>query len=44
MQRGRFCPAGGLRDLYLFRDSRMLITILIVISVQIIGLFTENTP
>ncbi|GAA0335123.1 YeeE/YedE family protein [Morganella psychrotolerans] len=40
MQRGRFCLAGGLRDLYLFRDSRMLIAILIVISVQSIGLFT----
>ncbi|WP_368938956.1 YeeE/YedE family protein, partial [Morganella morganii] len=39
MQRGRFCLAGGLRDLYLFRDSRMLIAILIVISVQSIGLF-----
>ena len=39
MQRGRFCLAGGLRDLYLFRDSRILIAILIVISVQSIGLF-----
>ena len=39
MQRGRFCMAGGLRDLYLFRDSRMLIAILIVISIQSIGLF-----
>ncbi|HCM61263.1 MAG TPA: hypothetical protein DIT05_01785 [Morganella sp. (in: Bacteria)] len=43
MQRGRFCLAGGLRDLYLFRDSRMLIAILIVISVQSIGLFTFSS-
>ncbi|WP_066752877.1 YeeE/YedE family protein [Proteus myxofaciens] len=39
MQRGRFCMAGGLRDLYLFRDNRMLIAILIVISIQSAGLF-----
>ena len=39
MQRGRFCMAGGLRDLYLFRDTRMLIAILIVISIQSVGLF-----
>lgn len=39
MQRGRFCLAGGLRDLYLFCDSRMLIAILIVISVQSISHF-----
>lgn len=40
MQRGRFCMAGGLRDLYLFRDGRMFIAILIVISIQSVGLFT----
>lgn len=39
MQRGRFCMAGGLRDLYLFRDNRMLIAILIAISIQSVGLF-----
>lgn len=39
MQRGRFCMAGGLRDLYLFRDNRMFIAILIVISIQSAGLF-----
>ncbi|AKJ43567.1 YeeE/YedE family protein [Pragia fontium] len=39
MQRGRFCMAGGLRDLYLFRDSRMTIAILIIITLQSIGLF-----
>ena len=38
MQRGRFCMAGGLRDLYLFKDTRMLIAILIVISIQSLGL------
>lgn len=38
MQRGRFCMAGGLRDLYLFKDARMLIAILIVISIQSAGL------
>ncbi len=38
MQRGRFCMAGGLRDLYLFKDARMLIAILIVISIQSLGL------
>ncbi|XKD93402.1 YeeE/YedE thiosulfate transporter family protein [Morganella morganii] len=39
MQRGRFCLAGGLRDIYLFHDIRMMIAILIVISVQSVGLF-----
>lgn len=39
MQRGRFCMAGGLRDLYLFRDGRMAIAMLIIISLQSIGLF-----
>ncbi|MFV0549563.1 MAG: YeeE/YedE thiosulfate transporter family protein [Limnobaculum xujianqingii] len=39
MQRGRFCMAGGLRDLYLFRDSRMTIAMLIIITLQSIGLF-----
>ncbi len=39
MQRGRFCLAGGLRDFYLFRDSQMIIAILIVISIQSVGLF-----
>ncbi|OBU04759.1 YeeE/YedE thiosulfate transporter family protein [Morganella psychrotolerans] len=43
MQRGRFCPAGELHDLYLFCDSRMLIAILIVISVPSIGLFTFSS-
>ncbi len=39
MQRGRFCMAGGLRDLYLLRDGRMSIAMLIIITVQSIGLF-----
>ncbi|OKP28060.1 YeeE/YedE family protein [Serratia fonticola] len=39
MQRGRFCMAGGLRDLYLFRDGRMTLAILIIITLQSIGLF-----
>ncbi len=43
MQRGRFYPAGELRDPCLFRDSRILIAILIVISVQSIGLFTFSS-
>ncbi|UBX28773.1 MULTISPECIES: YeeE/YedE family protein [Arsenophonus] len=39
MQRGRFCLAGGIRDFYLFRDGQMIIAILIVISIQSVGLF-----
>ncbi|WP_255420673.1 YeeE/YedE thiosulfate transporter family protein [Arsenophonus endosymbiont of Aleurodicus floccissimus] len=39
MQRGRFCLADGLRDFYLFRDSQMIIAILIVISTQSVVLF-----
>ena len=39
MQRGRFCMAGGIRDTYLQRDFTMVIAILIVISIQSIGLF-----
>ena len=39
MQRGRFCMAGGLRDLYLFRDTRMVVAMLIIITLQSIGLF-----
>ncbi len=39
MQRGRFCMAGGLRDLYLLRDGRMSIAMLIIITLQSIGLF-----
>jgi uncharacterized membrane protein YedE/YeeE len=38
MQRGRFCMAGGLRDVYLFKDYRMVIAILIAISIQSAGL------
>lgn len=39
MQRGRFCMAGGFRDLYLFRDTRMIVAMLIIITLQSIGLF-----
>ena len=39
MQRGRFCMAGGLRDIYMEKDYRMFIALMIAITIQSIGLF-----
>lgn len=40
LQRGRFCITGAFRDLYIARNSKMLVALLIAISVQSIGFFT----
>lgn len=39
MQRGRFCMAGGFRDIYMEKDYRMFIALMIAITIQSIGLF-----
>ncbi|MBV6539926.1 YeeE/YedE family protein [Ursidibacter maritimus] len=39
MQRGRFCITGAFRDLYITKNSKMFIALLIAITVQSIGLF-----
>lgn len=39
MQRGRFCLTGAYRDLYLTKDNRMFIAVLIAIAIQSIGVF-----
>lgn len=39
MQRGRFCMAGGFRDIYMDKDYRMFIALMIAITIQSIGLF-----
>lgn len=39
MQRGRFCLTGAYRDLYLTKDNRMFIAVLLAIAVQSIGVF-----
>ncbi|EEY08975.1 hypothetical protein FOMAKNOH_00421 [Mannheimia haemolytica] len=37
MQRGRFCITGAFRDLYVTKNSRMFVALLIAITVQSIG-------
>lgn len=39
MQRGRFCITGAFRDLYVTRNSKMFIALLIAITVQSVGFF-----
>lgn len=39
LQRGRFCVVGAYRDMYLTKDNRMFISVLIAIAVQAIGIF-----
>lgn len=39
MQRGRFCLTGAFRDLYVTRNSKMFIALLIAITIQSIGFF-----
>lgn len=38
MQRGRFCITGAFRDLYVTKNSRMFVALLIAITVQSIGI------
>ncbi|MFT8318819.1 MAG: YeeE/YedE family protein [Sporolactobacillus sp.] len=40
MQRGRFCLAGGFRDMYLAKDNRMFYALLIAIAIQSVGVYT----
>src|SRR5699024_2180785 len=40
MQRGRFCLAGGFRDMYIAKDNRMFYALLIAIAVQSVGVYT----
>lgn len=40
LQRGRFCITGAFRDLYLQKNNKMFVALLIAISVQAIGFFT----
>lgn len=40
MQRGRFCITGAFRDLYVTKDNRMFIALLIAIAIQSIGIFS----
>lgn len=39
MQRGRFCITGAFRDLYITKNKKMFIALLIAISIQSIGFF-----
>ncbi|TCJ98597.1 hypothetical protein EV694_1009 [Volucribacter psittacicida] len=39
MQRGRFCITGAFRDMYVTKNNKMFIALLIAISIQSIGLF-----
>ncbi|AGI31606.1 TPA: YeeE/YedE family protein [Mannheimia haemolytica] len=39
MQRGRFCITGAFRDLYVTKNSRMFVALLIAITVQSIGIW-----
>lgn len=39
MQRGRFCITGAFRDLYVTKNKKMFIALLIAISVQSVGFF-----
>ncbi len=39
MQRGRFCLTGGFRDMYIDRDNRMFIALLIAIAIQSAGVY-----
>ncbi len=39
MQRGRFCITGAFRDLYVTKNNKMFVALLIAISVQSIGFF-----
>lgn len=40
MQRGRFCITGAFRDLYVTKNSKMFVALLIAITVQSIGFFS----
>ena len=39
MQRGRFCITGAFRDLYVTKNNKMFIALLLAITVQSIGFF-----
>lgn len=39
MQRGRFCITGAFRDMYISKDNRMFIALLVAIAIQSIGVF-----
>ena len=39
MQRGRFCITGAFRDLYVTKNNKMFVALLIAITVQSIGFF-----
>lgn len=39
MQRGRFCITGAFRDLYIAKNNKMFIALLIAITVQSVGFF-----
>lgn len=39
MQRGRFCLTGGFRDMFIARDNRMFVALLIAITIQSIGVY-----
>ena len=39
LQRGRFCITSAFRDMYIARDNRMFIALLVAIAVQSIGVF-----
>lgn len=39
MQRGRFCITGAFRDLYVTKNNKMFVALLIAITVQSVGFF-----
>jgi len=39
LQRGRFCLTGGFRDMFIARDNRIFIALLIAICIQSIGVY-----
>lgn len=43
MQRGRFCITGAFRDLFVTKDNRMFIAVLVAIAIQSIGVFTLSS-
>lgn len=43
MQRGRFCITGAYRDLFVTKDTRMFIAVLLAIAIQSIGVFILHT-
>ena len=39
MQRGRFCITGAFRDMYVTKNNKMFVALLLAITVQSIGFF-----